>query len=364
MLGRAVTRIARGRRNHISLIGGILDSRMTGLTGSDPDLEAAFVCAACGRLAYDSQMSTAVAFGSAQVLDSSIAISSDRGLARDGGLRVQVRALRGFASMNRRPFVAGNWKMNLDLASARSLVQELCVRLGSQSSVDLAICPTSVYLFPMAKAIAGSPLALGAQNCYYESSGAFTGEISPAMVKETGCKYVILGHSERRHTIGPKDADGQVHGETDEMVALKARAVIAAGLTPIVCVGETLTERDSGKTESVLTRQVHGSLSGIASTAAASIVIAYEPVWAIGTGRNATPDQAQQAHAHIRSILAEKFGEAAAAQIRILYGGSVKPDNAVALMACPDVDGALVGGASLKAADFASIIDAAIATKT
>lgn len=254
--------------------------------------------------------------------------------------------------------------MNLDLASARSLVQELCARLGSQSLIDLAIFPASAYLFPMAKAVAGSPLALGAQNCHHETSGAFTGEISPAMVKETGCKYVILGHSERRHTIGPKDADGRVHGETDEMIALKARAVIAADLTPIVCIGETLAERDSGKTESVLTRQVHGSLSGIASAAVTSLVIAYEPVWAIGTGRNATPEQAQEAHSHIRSVLAEKFGGATASQIRIQYGGSVKPDNAAELMACPDVDGALVGGASLKAADFAAIIDAAIAAKT
>ncbi|RIK66653.1 MAG: triose-phosphate isomerase [Planctomycetota bacterium] len=260
----------------------------------------------------------------------------------------------------RRPFVAGNWKMNLDLPSARALVSELRTRLPAAPPIDVAICPSSVYLFPMARAIADSPIRLGAQNCYPEKSGAFTGEISPQMIKETGCTYVILGHSERRHTIGPKGPDGRVAGESDEMVAAKCRAVLAAGMIPIVCVGETLEERDKGRAEDVLTRQLAGSLAGVDPAASMDIVIAYEPVWAIGTGRNATPEQAQEAHRHIRGRLAERFGRDAAERMRIQYGGSVKPDNALTLMKCPDVDGALVGGASLKAADFAAIIDGCI----
>lgn len=252
--------------------------------------------------------------------------------------------------------------MNLDLAAARDLVAGLIAGVGGSSSIDIAVCPTSIYLFPMAKALAGSPIALGAQNCYFEKNGAFTGEVSVDMVKETGCRYVILGHSERRHTIGPRDASGHVVGESDEMIAAKAKAVLAAGLVPIVCVGETLAERDGSKTEAVLTRQVHGSLAGLDSAGAAQVVVAYEPVWAIGTGRNATPQQAQDAHAHIRGVLAEKFGRGTADQIRIQYGGSVKPDNAATLLSCPDVDGALVGGASLKAADFVAIIQAGIET--
>jgi triosephosphate isomerase len=209
----------------------------------------------------------------------------------------------------------------------------------------------------MAKAVADSPIRLGAQNCWTETSGAFTGEISPTMVKETGCAYVILGHSERRHTIGAIGADGRVHGETDDMVARKCRAALGAGLTPIVCVGETLAERDSGLTQDVLSRQIAGSLAGLDATAAGRIVIAYEPVWAIGTGRNATPEQAQEAHLHIRTLLGERFGRGVADGVRIQYGGSVKPDNAAAILRCADVDGALVGGASLTAAEFLAIIE-------
>ena len=261
----------------------------------------------------------------------------------------------------RRPFVAGNWKMNLDLAAGRSLVSELRTRLGAAPPIDVAVCPPSNYLFPMAKAIADSAIRLGAQNCWSQTDGAFTGEVSAKMVKETGCTYVILGHSERRHTIGPRDSNGRIQGETDEMIAAKCRAVLVAGLTPIVCIGETLEERDAGQTEAVLTRQITGSLAGI--DASAKFVVAYEPVWAIGTGRNATTDQAEQAHLHIRTLLAERFGRGVADETRIQYGGSVKPDNAAALMKCPNVDGALVGGASLKAADFAAIIDACIRAK-
>lgn len=253
--------------------------------------------------------------------------------------------------------------MNLDLASARSLVSEIRARISGAPPVDIAVCPPSIYLFPMAKATMDSPIKVGAQNCWHEASGAFTGEVSAAMVKETGATYVILGHSERRHTIGPKAADGHVHGETDDMIAAKVKAVLSAELTPIVCVGETLAQRDAGQTESVLTRQIAGSLAGLNATSAQSIVIAYEPVWAIGTGRNATAEQAQSAHAHIRKRLADAFGPGVAEQIRIQYGGSVKPDNVGSLLSRPDVDGALVGGASLKAADFVGIIEGAIRAK-
>ncbi len=253
--------------------------------------------------------------------------------------------------------------MNLDLASARALVAQLRARLGARPPVEVAICPPFIYLFPMAKALADSPVRLGAQNCWIDPLGAFTGEISAAMVKETGCAYVILGHSERRHTIGPKDAAGRVLGETDALVAAKCRAALTAGLAPIVCVGETLQERDDGHTEAVLSAQIEGSLAGIGREEAKRLVVAYEPVWAIGTGRNATAEQAQAAHGHIRGRLAAQFGASVADGIPIQYGGSVKPDNAASLMQCPDVDGALVGGASLKATDFVPIVEACIRAK-
>lgn len=252
--------------------------------------------------------------------------------------------------------------MNLDLAKARELAAGLVAGMPKGANVDVAICPPAIYLFPMAKAISGSDVKLGAQNCWNEDSGAFTGEVSPDMVKETGCSYVILGHSERRNTIGPKDGNGKIWGESNEMIAAKARAVIDRGLTAIVCVGELLDQRDAGQTEAVLTEQLSGSLANLAAADCDRLVIAYEPVWAIGTGRVATPDQAQAAHAHIRSRLAAQFDPARAGEIRIQYGGSVKPDNAAELMVCPDVDGALVGGASLKANDFLKIIEAAAAS--
>ncbi len=263
----------------------------------------------------------------------------------------------------RRPFVAGNWKMNLGLASARTLISELRSKLPADPPIDIAICPTAIYLFPMAKAVADSPIQLGAQNCWHAPEGAFTGEVSAAMVRETGCDWVILGHSERRHTIGPKDASGIVHGEDDRMIAAKLRAALAAGLKPILCVGETLEERDAGQTEAVLDRQIAGGLSDLEGTAPRDLVMAYEPVWAIGTGRTATPDQAQAAHRHIRERLSGQFGAGVAEAIRIQYGGSVKPDNVFELMKCPDVDGALVGGASLRAPDFSAIIDGCIRAK-
>ncbi|MFH1418974.1 MAG: triose-phosphate isomerase [Planctomycetota bacterium] len=263
----------------------------------------------------------------------------------------------------RRPFVAGNWKMNLDLASARALVAGLRGKIAASAPLDIAICPPAVYLMPMIEAAAGSPIAVGAQNCWHEPKGAFTGEVSVGMLMDVGCRFVILGHSERRHTIGPEDAEGRVQGETDAMVAAKAQAVISGGLVPIVCVGETLEERDGGQTESILQTQITGSLAGLDINSSDAIVIAYEPVWAIGTGRTATPQQAQDAHKFIRGLLTERFGAALADGIRIQYGGSVKSGNAEELMSCPDVDGGLVGGASLDAADFAGIIRGCIRAK-
>lgn len=253
--------------------------------------------------------------------------------------------------------------MNLDLASARVLVGELRAKIGASPLIDVAVCPPAVYLLPVRKALDDSSIRLGAQNCWSAPKGAFTGELSTAMLKEAGCRYVILGHSERRHTIGARDAGGRVHGETDAMVAAKVAAVMSAGMVPIVCVGETLEERDRGETEAVLSRQITGSLAGVKRASAAQIVVAYEPVWAIGTGRNATPEQAQAAHRHIRTVLASHLPLHVAEGVRIQYGGSVKPDNAEALMRCPDVDGALVGGASLKATDFLGIIRGCIRAK-
>jgi triosephosphate isomerase len=256
----------------------------------------------------------------------------------------------------RRPLVAGNWKMNLNLAQARELVAN--VRAGLETlgptagKVEVAVCPPTIYLFPLAEAMKGSEIRLGAQNLYYEPKGAFTGEVSAAMVAETGACYAILGHSERRHTIG--------HLEDDQMIQRKLKAALAAGLTPILCVGETLAEREAGQMLDVLTFQLTAALIGLELSSAEQLVVAYEPVWAIGTGRNATPEQAQEAHVHLRGRLRELAG-GRADEIRILYGGSVKPDNAGDLMCQPDVDGGLIGGASLKADAFLGIVKATLA---
>ncbi len=239
--------------------------------------------------------------------------------------------------------------MNLNRAAAAALVAELKAKVSGISTVDVAVCPPFVYLHEVAGVIAGSPIALGAQNMYHEKDGAFTGEISAAMLVDVGCKYVILGHSERRRIIG----------ETNEAVCRKVHAAIAAGLAPIVCVGETLQEREAGKTFDIVREQVYGSLAGVKTEQAQSLVIAYEPVWAIGTGVNASPEQAEEVHADLRNALESRFGAALAAQIRLQYGGSVKASNAKELLAKENIDGALVGGASLKAADFAPIIEAA-----
>ena len=252
----------------------------------------------------------------------------------------------------RTPLIAGNWKMHKTLAEARELVTALRAgfekRKGIQG-VEVLICPPAHLLFPMAKALAGSPIKLGAQNAHYEDHGAFTGEVAVPMLKETGCTHVIIGHSERRQQVG----------EAGELLAKKVRAVARHGLTAIYCVGETLKERELNETEQVVTRQLREVLGN--DVPMERVVVAYEPVWAIGTGKTAKPDQAQAVHALIRRELDAVYGEGMADGVRILYGGSVKPDNAADLLGQPDLDGALVGGACLVAADFLAIISAGIA---
>jgi triosephosphate isomerase len=256
----------------------------------------------------------------------------------------------------RKPLVAGNWKMNLDLSRGRGLVQGICEGLqnaGPQAGrVEVAVCPPLLYLHAIAKTIDGTGVRLGAQDVYFEAQGAYTGEVSAPMLADIGVHFVIVGHSERRHTIG--------HLEDDWMINRKVRAAIAADLVPILCVGETLAQREVEQTLDVLTFQTTAGLSSVRLDSPGQLVIAYEPVWAIGTGRNATPEQAQDAHAHLRAQLRKLLPEHADG-IRILYGGSVKPDNAAAIFAQPDVDGGLIGGASLKADSFLGIVEAALA---
>jgi len=246
----------------------------------------------------------------------------------------------------RRPFIAGNWKMNLNRAEAVALAKAVAERSTAVEGVELAVCPPSVYLEAVGNALKGSKVGLGAQNMYHEASGAFTGEISAAMLVDLGCRYVILGHSERRHVLGETDAD----------VNRKVAAALKAGLTPIVCVGELLAEREAGQTSAVIRRQFDGSLAGVSAADLAKIVIAYEPVWAIGTGKVASPEQAEEVHLDLRKIMANRYNAGLAQEVRIQYGGSVKPSNAAELLSQADVDGALVGGASLKADDFFGIV--------
>lgn len=248
----------------------------------------------------------------------------------------------------RRPFVAGNWKMNMDRASAESLAKAVAEGAAAYPNVDIAVCPPFVYLEVVAKAIAGSPVMLGAQNLYPEPKGAFTGEISGPMLKDMGCQFVILGHSERR-----------AMGESSEFVNEKVFAALECQLKPIICVGETLRQRKEGKTLDVVRRQIDGSLSGLSAEQMSQCVIAYEPVWAIGTGENATPEQAEEVQAEIRRLLTERFGKAVADSVRIQYGGSVKASVAADIFQKPNVDGGLIGGASLKADEFLGIVAAA-----
>jgi triosephosphate isomerase (TIM) len=246
-------------------------------------------------------------------------------------------------------FVAGNWKMNPSSAEAAvALAEEVKSGVGQAVDVRVAICPPAVYLYRIDTVLTGSPIGMGAQNMNAKPDGAFTGEISGPMLVDAGCTHVILGHSERRH--------GQ--GETDDAVNGKLHAALTSRLLPIVCIGETRLERESDMTEDVIARQIEHSLAGLTPEQMCGVVLAYEPVWAIGTGLTATPHQAQAAHAFIRRQLAARFGEATASRVVVQYGGSVKAENVAELLACPDIDGALVGGASLKAADFLGIIHA------
>ena len=246
----------------------------------------------------------------------------------------------------RKLIIAGNWKMNKTVAEALTLVGNLKLELANIWEVDIVICPPFTALESVSKVILDSNLRLGAQNMSEQNFGAFTGEICAGMLKEFSVRYVILGHSERR----------QYQKESNALIARKAAAAHAASLKPIVCVGETLAEREDGQTDKVLETQVRGSLAGLTKEQMVETIVAYEPVWAIGTGKTATTQQAQDVHAFIRSLLVKIFDEAVAKKVRIQYGGSVKPANARELMGQPDVDGALVGGASLEARSFADII--------
>jgi|UniRef100_A0A7V6DR08 triosephosphate isomerase len=245
----------------------------------------------------------------------------------------------------RTKMIAGNWKMHKTLAEARALAREIVQGVGKEPRTEVVLAPPYTALAAVAEEISGSPVLLAAQDTFWEEKGAFTGAIAPGMLADVGCTYVIVGHSERR----------QHFGDDDEAVNRKVHAVLAAGLRPIMCVGETLGEREDGKTFAAVETQVLNGLAGFPAAEQARLVIAYEPVWAIGTGKTATPTQAQEVHRLIRNLLADTLGTG---DIRILYGGSVTPENAASLMAEPDIDGALVGGASLKAASFLGIIRA------
>jgi triosephosphate isomerase len=250
----------------------------------------------------------------------------------------------------RTPYVAGNWKMYLTSALAQQLARAVAQGVAGESRVKVGLFPPFPYLSHVCEAMRGSRLVLGAQNLYPEKEGAFTGEVSPIMLLDVGCRSVILGHSERRHKLG----------ETDEFINRKARAALAAGLEVILCVGETLDQRQTNQTEVVLNAQLTSGLRGLLPENLARLVLAYEPVWAIGTGQNATPEQAQHAHAFLRRQVAALFGPQIGGHLVIQYGGSVKPENAHLLLSQPDVDGALVGGCSLKADQFLAIVRAAL----
>ena len=249
----------------------------------------------------------------------------------------------------RKPFVAGNWKMNTRREEAVRLVEEINERIGGKEGVDIGVCAPFVYLEAVVKAARESRIIVGAQNLYFERGGAFTGEVSALMLKDIGCTSVIIGHSERRHILK----------EIDEVINKRVAAALGADLRAIFCVGELLEEREAGKTEEVVRRQLREGLKGVAEVDARKVVIAYEPVWAIGTGKTATPEQAEEVHEFIRGLLGEMYSADTAEETVIQYGGSVKGENARELLSQPDIDGALVGGASLKAESFVKIIEAA-----
>jgi triosephosphate isomerase len=248
--------------------------------------------------------------------------------------------------MGRLPFIAGNWKMNKTVAEACDLVRELKVAISGVEGVEVAIAPPFTALYAVRRELQDSAIHLAAQNFFWEEKGAYTGEVSPGMLKEIGCLYVIIGHSERR----------QLFGETDETVNRRIKAAVGHGLKPIFCVGETLREREEGQTFTVIERQVEGGLRGIGEEGGKDLVVAYEPVWAIGTGKTATPQQAEDVHRFIREKIERIYSRQIAEGIRIQYGGSVTPENIKGLMAQRDIDGALVGGASLRSETFSRIV--------
>ena len=251
--------------------------------------------------------------------------------------------------MSRKYFIAGNWKMNKTAAEATALIDAIKAKVGSQDKVDVAVCPPFTALDAASKALAGSTIKLGAQNMHFEAHGAFTGEVAADMLKEFSCTYVILGHSERR----------EYFKECNCLINKKVKAVLANGMKPILCVGEKLEEREAGKTLDIVSEQTVKGLEGISKEDAKNVVVAYEPVWASGTGKTATPAMAQEVHAAIRKVLADAFGADVADSIQILYGGSMKPENADALLAEKDIDGGLIGGAALKADSFVALIESA-----
>jgi triosephosphate isomerase len=250
----------------------------------------------------------------------------------------------------RKKIIAGNWKMNKTVSEAVDLAESIKREVGDLRDVDVVLCPPFTALKAVGDVLSGTHVDLGAQNMHWEKSGAFTGEVSPAMLRDLFCHFVILGHSERR----------QYFSETDEVVNRKTKAALANNLTPIVCVGETLQEREAGRMQDVVTTQVKGSLAGLTARELTQTVLAYEPVWAIGTGKTATSAQAQEVHALIRSVLKELADEATAQAVRIQYGGSVKANNARELFSQPDIDGGLIGGAALEARSFVEIVRSAI----
>lgn len=250
----------------------------------------------------------------------------------------------------RKYLIAGNWKMNLNSAEGAELAKDVHSMVGQQTEVSVCVCPAFTSLEAVSQVIGDSNVSLGAQNMHYEASGAYTGEVSAEMLRHLFCSFVILGHSERR----------EYFGETDAIVNKKTLAALAANLKPIVCVGETLTEREAGQVNTVIKTQLEGALVDVKASDADSLVVAYEPVWAIGTGKTATPEMAEEVHAEIRSLLTSILGADAANKVRILYGGSMKPENADELLAQPNIDGGLIGGAALKANSFAGIVASAV----
>lgn len=248
----------------------------------------------------------------------------------------------------RKTIIAGNWKMNKTNVEAVEMLTELKELVAGIENVGIVIGAPFTALSDAVKAVEGSNIAIAAENVYPKDSGAYTGEVSPLMLKSIGVKYVILGHSERR----------EYFHESDEFINEKVKAVLAAGMLPILCIGEKLEDRESGRTAEVTETQIRGGLKGLTAEEAAKVVVAYEPVWAIGTGKTATPEMAQETHRQVRDVLVSMFGEAVAEEMTIQYGGSMKPENAVELLAQKDIDGGLIGGASLKATSFAEIVKA------